>query len=252
MDSAVARSGLPLAALAAVAALSDESRRRLHDFVRRAGRPVSREEAAADAGISRKLAAFHLDKLVEVGLLKARFEPVGGIRKVGRTPKVYEPAEVDLRITIPGRHHDLLAAILLDAVLAEGRAGSSVRDAALTAAHRRGVAIGAAERDRVRPGRLGAERALGLAEGVLTRYGFEPRRDGTSRLSLRNCPFQPLAGDAPQLVCAINHALLSGLLEGLEAATVVAELAPRPGCCCVEFTTGQPANDDSAAAAGPR
>ncbi|GEL17819.1 helix-turn-helix transcriptional regulator [Pseudonocardia asaccharolytica] len=236
MDSVVAGSPLPLAAVAAVAALSDESRRRLHDFVRRAGRPVSREEAAASAGISRKLAAFHLDKLVEVGLLRARFEPVGGIRKVGRTPKVYEPAEVDVRITIPGRHHDLLAAILLDAVLAEGREGTTVREAALAAAHRRGVALGAAERERLRPGRLGAERALGLAAGVLAEYGFEPHRDGPSQLSLRNCPFQPLAGDAPQLVCAINHALLSGLLEGLEATTVTAELVPRPGCCCVEFT----------------
>ncbi|MDP8929787.1 MAG: hypothetical protein M3O70_14755, partial [Actinomycetota bacterium] len=75
----------PLAALAAVAALADQLRRRLYEFVRRAHRPITREEAAASVGISRKLAAFHLDKLVEVGLLRAHYEPVGGIRKVGRT-----------------------------------------------------------------------------------------------------------------------------------------------------------------------
>jgi hypothetical protein len=78
---------LPVAAaLRAVAALSDQLRRQMYGFIRRAHRPVSREEAADTVGISRKLAAFHLDKLVEVGLLRARYEPIGGIRKVGRTP----------------------------------------------------------------------------------------------------------------------------------------------------------------------
>ncbi|MGH3777950.1 MAG: helix-turn-helix domain-containing protein [Pseudonocardiaceae bacterium] len=105
------------AAVAAVAALSDELRRRMYGFIRRARRPVSREEAAKTVGISRRLAAFHLDKLVEVGLLRARYEPVGGIRKVGRTPKVYEPTDTEVRISIPAREHDLLAAILIDALL---------------------------------------------------------------------------------------------------------------------------------------
>ncbi|MBV9729689.1 MAG: helix-turn-helix domain-containing protein, partial [Pseudonocardiales bacterium] len=110
---------LPAAAtLMAVAALSDELRRRMYGFIRRVRRPVSREEAAESVGISRRLAAFHLDKLVEVGLLRARYEPVGGIRKVGRTPKVYEPADTQVRISIPAREHDLLADILIDAVLA--------------------------------------------------------------------------------------------------------------------------------------
>ena len=38
---------------------------------------MSREEAAAHVGISRKLAAFHLDRLVEAGLLVARPGPFG-------------------------------------------------------------------------------------------------------------------------------------------------------------------------------
>lgn len=58
-------------AMAALAVLGDESRRRLLEFVRRARRPVTREEASAAVGISRKLAAFHLDKLVASGLLEA-------------------------------------------------------------------------------------------------------------------------------------------------------------------------------------
>lgn len=85
----------------AVAVLADEVRRRLFGFIRRARRPVTREEAAADAGISAKLAAFHLDKLVAAGLLRARYESPAGVRKVGRKPKVYEPAQALIRVSIP-------------------------------------------------------------------------------------------------------------------------------------------------------
>ena len=55
--------------------LADDLRRRMYEFIRRADGPVSRDEAAAAVGISRKLAAFHLDKLVDAGLLEARLRP---------------------------------------------------------------------------------------------------------------------------------------------------------------------------------
>jgi predicted ArsR family transcriptional regulator len=64
-------------AIRAVAALDDELRRGMYAFIRKARRPVTREEAAASVGISRKLAAFHLDKLVEVGLLRTGCRTAG-------------------------------------------------------------------------------------------------------------------------------------------------------------------------------
>ncbi len=233
---------LPAKSLAAVAALTDELRRRMYGFIRAAHCPVTREEAARSVGISRKLAAFHLDKLVEVGLLRASYEPVGGARKVGRSPKVYQPADAEVRISIPGRHHDVLADILVDAVLDEAD-GESAAQAALRAALRRGIELGAGERERARPGQLGVERSLTLAASALARYGFEPDRAAPERLRLRNCPFHPLAGRAPQLVCAVNHAFLAGFLDGLQARTVAAVLTPAAGQCCVELR----ARDASAA-----
>jgi predicted ArsR family transcriptional regulator len=224
------------AALTAVAALSDQLRGRMYGFIRRAHRPVSREEAAETVGISRKLAAFHLDKLVEVGLLRARYEPVGGIRKVGRTPKVYEPTDTDVHISIPAREHDLLADILIDAVLTQDQ-DKAGPEAALQIARHRGAQLGATEREQARPGRLSAERALTLATATLARYGFEPDRATPTLLRLRNCPFQPLTSKAPQLVCGINHAFLNGFLDTLQAPTLTAVLAPRTGWCCVELTT---------------
>src|SRR3954467_7072109 len=160
------------ASLAAVAALADELRRRMYEFIRQARRPVSREEAAARVGISRKLAAFHLDKLAEVGLLRSSFAPAGGIRKVGRTPKVYEPTAGGVHVSIPERHHDLLAGILVDAVLAEDGTRTA-REAAAEIARTEGARIGAAERARLRPGRLGVERALTLITTLLAGHGFE-------------------------------------------------------------------------------
>jgi predicted ArsR family transcriptional regulator len=229
------RTGPPTSAVVAVAALADDSRRRMYEFIRGARRPVSREEAAASIGISRKLAAFHLEKLVEVGLLRASSAPIGGSRRVGRTPKVYEPGDEDVRISIPERQPELLAQILLDAVLAEDD-GGTVRTTATEIARERGTVLGAAERDRNRGGRFGAERALSVLTGLLARHGFEPGREAATQLRLRNCPFQPLAGRAPEVVCALNHAFISGMVDGLQTASVMPTLIPRSGECCVQLT----------------
>ena len=219
--------------MAAIAALDDDVRSALYEFARGAASPVTREAAAEAVGISRKLAAFHLDKLVAAGLLTARIEAVG-VPRVGRAPKVYEPADADIAVCVPPREPQLLAEILIDAVLAE-RPDEPACDAVVRVARERGVAVGAEERATSRPGRLGAERALALATTLLRQHGYEPARAaGTVRL--RNCPFHPVASAAPELVCGLNHAFLAGVMEGLQAgASAEAVLAPREGACCVEL-----------------
>ncbi|GHG03280.1 MULTISPECIES: helix-turn-helix transcriptional regulator [Amycolatopsis] len=229
--------------ISALAALDDPLRSGMYTHIRHARHPVTRDEAAEAVGISRKLAAFHLDKLVAAGLLRTRYEFVGGIRKVGRAPKVYEPSDLEVQVSIPPRQHDLLADILLDAVLEEGD-GETARQATLRTAHRHGEALGSAEREQLRPGRLGTERALTLISAVVERHGFEPDRETATCLRLRNCPFHPLATKAPDLVCGINQAFLGGLLDGLQASTVEAVLDPRAGECCVELRPATSPHDD--------
>lgn len=206
----------------------------MYEFIRAARRPVTRDEAAAAVGISRKLAAFHLDKLVDAGALSARYQPAAGIRKAGRAPKVYEPSAMDIEVSIPRRCHEVLAGILVEALAAQDR-GENARDAARRIARERGEQIGAAERELARPGRLGAERALSLASKVLTERGYEPARESPASLRLRNCPFHPLAARAPELVCGLNHAFLTGMVAGLQASTVNVVLDPRAAQCCVEL-----------------
>jgi predicted ArsR family transcriptional regulator len=233
-------------AIDSVSVLSEDSRRRMFAFIRRAGRAVTRDEAAASVGISRKLAAFHLDKLVEAGLLRARYETPGGIRKVGRQPKVYEPTDAQITVSIPDRRHELLADLLLDAVLTEG-ADENAAQAAIRTAEQRGRQLGEAAREQTRPGRLGPERGLTTCEPLLDEYGYEPVRETSTQLRLRNCPFHPLAAKAPELVCGMNQAFLSGYLHGLEVNGIRAVLAPEPGECCVRLGPSDPDDHDEMA-----
>jgi predicted ArsR family transcriptional regulator len=218
-----------------VAALDDDLRRRMYAYCRQVAHPVTRDEAAAHVGISRKLAAFHLDKLVDAGLLRAHYAQAGGIRRVGRAPKVYRPTDDPVRVSIPERRHDLLAELLLHAVVQEPP-DEQAASVAVRVARDRGAELGAEERADGRLGRLSAERALTVAQAVLTRHGFEPHRHGPTAVRLRNCPFQPLAAKEPALVCGVNHAFLSGFLTGLGARSVQAVLVPTPGECCVRLT----------------
>ena len=58
--------------LTAISLLADPVRWRLYDYLRSSGTAVGRDEAARAAGISRSLAAFHLDRMAEAGLLQVR------------------------------------------------------------------------------------------------------------------------------------------------------------------------------------
>lgn len=225
----------PWTQLDTVSVLSERSRRRMFAFIRSERRAVTREEAAASVGISRKLAAFHLDKLVEAGLLRARYETSGGVRKVGRRPKVYECTEAEISVSIPERRHELLADLLLAGVTGQDD-GERAEDAAVRAARERGVELGVAAREQARPGRLGSERGLTTCAQMLDDHGFEPVREATGGVRLRNCPFHPLAAKAPGLVCAMNHAFIAGYLDGLQVRGVDAVLTPAPGECCVRLT----------------
>jgi predicted ArsR family transcriptional regulator len=209
----------------AIAALVDPVRRALYEYVRRQRRAVTREEAAAAQAISRSLTAFHLDKLVASGLLRARYEaPAGEPRGRGRKPKVYEAAG-EVVVTVPPRRYDLVGEIMADA-LAAGPAPAG--EAALREAYDRGQAAGSERR--VAGDGTGE---LAQAGEALAEVGFEPVEE-PGRLVLANCPFSALVARQPELICGINHAYVRGLLAGLDAGRLTARLAPRPDACCVE------------------
>jgi predicted ArsR family transcriptional regulator len=206
--------------LAAVAAPVDQVRRALYDYVRSQDHPVTRDEAADAQGISRNLAAFHLDKLVAAGLLQTRYEaPTDQPRGRGRTPKVYEAAPGCISLTIPERRYDLMGEILAQAIADDP---ADARSAAFRLAKQRGVAVGC---------QVGGG---GPVSAVLAELGFEPA-DDDERIRLRNCPFHQLAAQQTELVCGLNQAFIGGLLDGLGRTDLHARLAPSPGACCVQI-----------------
>lgn len=195
---------------------------------------ANRQDVAAEAGISRRLAAFHLDKLAERGLLQTHYaRPPGRSGPgAGRSAKYYAPSDLEVEVSIPERRYDLAGQLLLKAIRS-GSPREPAPAAALRVARETGLEIGREAREEKRLGRTGTERALTAAAEMLEEHGFEPYRPREGELALRNCPFHSLAREAPELVCRMNQAFIDGLLRGLGNRTVEAVLESNPGDCCV-------------------
>ncbi|MEN3537353.1 transcriptional regulator [Microbispora sp. ZYX-F-249] len=208
--------------LESMSVLGDPVRRALYRFVAEQGRDVGRNEAAEAAGVQRTLAAHHLDKLVEAGLLESGFKRLSGRAGPGggRPAKVYRRVREERSVSLPPRDYRTLALVLAETVDLLGG-----EEKAEEAARRAGKRLA---------GSSGAGEAADLVE-VLRGRGYEPyEEDG--RVRLRNCPFHVLAESHPLLVCSMNLALCEGMLAGLGETGVAATLDPRPGECCVAFT----------------
>jgi predicted ArsR family transcriptional regulator len=207
--------------LAQVCSLDDATRRRLYDYVATQAAPVSRDEISSALDIERSLAAYHLDKLVDAGLLTTSFaRPAGrGGPGAGRPAKHYRRAATEVNVSVPARDYRLVAELLARALQADD--GSAVR-----------TAVNAAAADFGRE--LGAD-AEGDLTAVLRRRGYEPYRDGAV-LRLRNCPFHMVARDHVDLVCGMNLAIMRGLVSAFSDDTGVdPALDPAPDRCCVAF-----------------
>jgi predicted ArsR family transcriptional regulator len=215
--------------LTAVSSLEDPVRARLYEIVSASPEPTGRDEAAAAAGIGRPLAAYHLDRLVELGLLTATYQRPEGRSGpgAGRPSKLYSRSGRQFAVTVPPREYELAARLL--AIGVEGDTAGHSRSALRSAARQYGVNLASQSR----PG-VSASQAMQTA---LAGHGFEPWRDEAGTIRLRNCPFHQLAALHPDLVCGMNLALIDGLIDGLGSPAMHAALEPGNGQCCVTITT---------------
>ncbi|MFF7364489.1 helix-turn-helix domain-containing protein [Streptomyces sp. NPDC008125] len=213
----------------AIAMLQDPVRRRLYEYVVAQGREVGRNEAAEAIGVARTLAAHHLDKLTEAGLLGSGSRRLSGRSGpgAGRPAKVYARVRAEFAVSLPARDYRTAAELLAEAAEEAGL------DAGLrAAARRRGEAL---------RGPAAACGDLDEAARLLAARGYEPHLEDegdpegveavTPVVRMRNCPFHAVAERFPPLVCGMNLALLEGLLGA--DGPVRARMDPRPGECCV-------------------
>lgn len=210
-------------AASSVGTLADPTRRALYEYVVGRPGPVGRDEAATALDLPQHTTNFHLDRLVEAGLLTTEFRRLTGRTGpgAGRPSKLYRRADAEIAVSLPGRQYDLAGRILAAGV-ERAADGTSVGAAVDAAAADAGFAIGA----EAAPG------DVTTFVDVLAEHGFEPRVEDDVVL-LANCPFDALAKAHTELVCGLNRSFVQGVADGVGCA-VTACLEPEPGLCCVK------------------
>ena len=205
------------------------SRLRVLALLQDAGRPLGVADVAATARLHANTARFHLDGLVDAGLVdratESRDQP-------GRPRALY--------VARPGsarggqRSYRLLAEILTDYL-----ASHTARPAkeALAAGRRWGRQL-AQTPSRMRPRRRLVDAAAATRElvAMLDDVGFEPQARTLRRerqVLLRHCPFRETAVEHEDVVCAVHLGLMQGMLSELDAPITAERLDPfvEPSLC---------------------
>lgn len=228
-----------------VSALAEPARRALYLYVSTQADAVSREQAASAVDLPLHSVKFHLDRLVDEGLLEVEFRRLSGRTGpgAGRPAKLYRRAARQFAVTLPERRYELAGDVLATAVTRAMREAlpveDAVRDAAtaeglrIATAHSRGTGDTACAQESARFDERGRPDELTTVATVLAEHGYEPRaRD--QEICLANCPFDRLATKHTELVCAMNLALIGGVIDGLGLRHLRAALEPQQGYCCVK------------------
>lgn len=218
--------------LDSLATLREPTRRALYEYVQGRSTAVGRDEAAEALGIGRALAAFHLDRLVDAGLLRAGYRRLSGRGGpgAGRPSKLYRRSRRRVDVTVPHREFELLAGML---------AASAPETADRVPSQRAedvGRSLGARARHRLRKPPT-ATRLGECVESVLEHLGFEPLRRSRHEVRLRNCPFDPLSRRYPGVVCQAGVAVVEGVVDGVGARQFIVSRDERPDLCCVVLTS---------------
>jgi predicted ArsR family transcriptional regulator len=215
--------------LAAVALLAEPVRQRLYSYLRDRREPVGREDAARHGEITVKLAAFHLDRMVDAGLLEIQYRRLSGRvgPGAGRPAKLYSVSPRPFSVVLPQTHYALAASMMATA-LSGGLSGSGGANSLQEVATTVGESLGADIRGQART--KGARREA--VQRKLEQLGYEPQLQESGDLILRNCIFSELSRSHRELVCGMNAAFLCGLLGGARLRSLHVEGGSvGPGCC---------------------
>jgi predicted ArsR family transcriptional regulator len=220
--------------LMAVALLAEPTRQRLYLYARDRNEPVGREEAARHAGIKPRLAAFHLDRMAEAGLLEVGYRRLSGRvgPGAGRPAKVYSVSSRSFSVEIPQTRYGLAASMMATALSAPGsgaEGAESLQDVATSVGESLGGEI--RRQARTKGARL---------EGVhckLKQLGYEPQVQESGEWTMRNCIFAELSASHRELVCPMNAAFVTGLLDGAHVKSLHVERRMESPPCCVRLAS---------------
>ena len=133
----------------------------------------------------------------------------------GRPAKCYEVTDKEIRLQYPARRFDLLADLLVEVLeTIDPKKGPEVAE---QVGRRYGMKLAA---EIGMPTEAGFEAAVAAVARTLTGVGFEASADPDGRsVVYRSCPFGQTAVDHPEVVCALDKGIVTGLLEAFHQKT---------------------------------
>lgn len=215
--------------LMAVGLLAEPTRHRLYFYIRERQEPVGREEAAQHVGVKPRIAAFHLDRMAEAGLLQVEYRRLSGRvgPGAGRPAKVYSISPRSFSVQIPQTRYALAASMMatsLAAACPREDAAGSLREVA--------TAVGTSLGDEIRRQARTKNSRIEAFQVRLTQLGYEPRVEDTGEWTMRNCIFAELSTSHREIVCPMNAAFMNGLICGAHLYWLhIERRAAGPGCC---------------------
>ncbi|WP_162599952.1 helix-turn-helix transcriptional regulator [Nocardioides solisilvae] len=203
---------------------------------------LTAQELAARLGLHVTTVRFHLDQLVEAGILET--EQRGG--RVGRPRKVYRVRPGGLLGEPAGDAHAALTEILAESWPAPGQPAPSPREAGrrwmLRHAEPAPDPAGPHDSAAVWFGRVG--RVIDLLEN----WGYSPdlrTSEGGEvvEMTLVDCPFLALAATRADVVCGVHQGLIEGAVESTGEQGAEVRLMPLvgPRTCVAHLRRGHAA-----------
>ena len=128
--------------ISGIAALDQPLRRQLYALLSERDAWVTRDEAADALDVARSVAAFHLDKLAEAGLVEVTFQRTSGRTGpgAGRPAKLYRRGDQEVSASVPDRRYDLAGSLLATAIADAERTGAPIGECLSASARTAGSA----------------------------------------------------------------------------------------------------------------
>jgi len=206
------------------------SRSRVLGVLREAGEPVGVQDMATQTGLHVNTARFHLDALVDAGLVERQIEER---TQPGRPRVVFTAAPAASPALQP--NYRLLAEMLT------GLIANILPESEQTAVET-GESWGRYLAPRPAPlQRVDALEGILRLSTVLADAGFAPAQMSdfpAPVIGLRHCPFREIAVEHPELVCSLHLGLIRGVLREVRAPLTAERLEPfvEPSLCLAHLT----------------
>jgi predicted ArsR family transcriptional regulator len=189
---------------------------------------------------------FHLDQLVQAGLITATFERREG---AGRPRKLYAVERGSFENVTSEQSYKMLSELLVESFGTDEDGRALTPDEAGARWGRRRVATEHPDVIEREPARSAGQwlGRIGQMVDLLDEWGYTPEvsttnHGRTAQVALHDCPFLPLARENTAVVCGIHRGLIRGVLESLGEESTQVGLKPfvTPHLCVASLTATTP------------